>query len=139
MSVLADTSFFVAVKSLRDTNHSRAVDLLQEIIRGEHGVAHTTDFIFAEAVTTALARTHRHSAAVGVGEFVHLAHEGSMLFSMNHVTPDQLQEAWRQFRSYTDRELSMTDWTSVVVARDLDVDAILSFDHGFDGVYPRLL
>ncbi len=138
MSLLVDTSFFVAVKSLGDLNHSRAVGLLQEIIRGEHGVAHTTDFVFAEAVTTALARTHRHSAAVAVGELVYVMQDGTALFAMNHVTPDQLREAWRQFRRYGDRELSMTDWTSVVVARDLELDSILSFDHGFDGIHPRL-
>ncbi len=138
MSLLVDTSFFVAVKSLSDVNHSRAVGLLQEIIRGEHGAAHTTDFVFAETVTTVLARTHRHSAAVGVGELVYVTQDGNQLFAIDHVTPDQLREAWRQFRKHGDRELSMTDWTSVVVARELELDSILSFDHGFDGIYSRL-
>jgi len=138
MSLLVDTSFLVAVKSLGDAAHSRAVELFQEILRGEHGATHTTDFVFAEAVTVALARTRRHSAAVGVGEFVLRAGDGHPFFLMHHVTPDELLAAWEEFRRYRDRGLSMVDWTSVIVARNLEADAILSFDEGFDGVYHRL-
>ena len=138
MSLLVDTSFFVAVKSLRDAAHARAIELFQEILRGEHGATHTTDFVFAEAVTVALARTRRHSAAVGVGEFALRAGDGRRLFPMHYVTPDELRGAWEEFRRYRDKGLSMVDWTSVVVARDLEADAILSFDEGFDGIYPRL-
>ena len=138
MSLLVDTSFFVAVRSLRDAAHARAIGLFQEILRGEHGAIHTTDFVFAEAVTVALARTRRHSAAVGVGEFMLRAGDGRPFFLMHHVTRDELLEAWEEFRRYRDKGLSMVDWTSVVVARKLEADAILSFDEGFDGVYPRL-
>lgn len=138
MSLLVDTSFFVALKSLRDAAHARAVELFEEVLRGEHGAAHTTDFVFAEAVTVAMARTHRHSAAVDLGEFVLRVDDGRPLFSVHHVTPDELREAWREFRRYRERDLSMVDWTSVVVARDVEAAAILSFDEGFDGIYPRL-
>lgn len=137
MSVLVDTSFFLAVKSLRDSNHARAVDLFREILRGEHGVAHTSDFIFAEAITAALARTHRHSAAVGIGELILLRQSGAPLFVLDHVAPEQVREAWAEFQRYKEKDLSMTDWTSVVLARHLEADAILSFDGGFDGVYAR--
>jgi len=137
MTVLVDTSFFVALKSLRDTNHHRAAELFAEILKGEKGAAHTTNLVFSEAVTAALARTHRHSAAVGIGELIFLARDGSPVFPMHHITEEELEEAWREFRRYRERELSMTDWTSVVVARQLEAEAILSFDHGFDGVFPR--
>ena len=66
------------------------------------------------------------------------AGDGRPFFLMHHVTRDELLEAWEEFRRYRDKGLSMVDWTSVVVARKLEADAILSFDEGFDGVYPRL-
>jgi len=137
MTVVVDTSFFVALKSLRDGNHGRAVELFAELLRGEMGAAHTTDFVFAEAVTAVLARTHRHSAAVAIGDLVRLAHRGAPVFPMHHVTESEFVDAWAEFRRYRERELSMTDWTSVVVARGLEADAILSFDRGFDGVFAR--
>jgi len=93
--------------------------------------------VFAEAVTAVLVRTHRHSAAVGVGDLVRLSREGSPVFPMHHVTEEEWEEAWREFRRYRERELSMTDWISVVVARHLEAEAIVSFDRGFDGVFPR--
>lgn len=138
MSLLVDTSFFVALKSLRDANHARAAELFAEILRGERGAVHTTNLVFAEAVTAALARTHRHAAAVGVGEAILLSRGGRPVFSMHDVSSERLREAWGEFLRYTDKELSMTDWTSVVVARHMELDAILSFDGGFDGIYPRL-
>jgi len=137
MTVVVDTSFFVALKSLRDADHARAVELFTELLRGDMGAAHTTDFVFSEAVTAVFARTHRHAAAVGVGDLIHLSRERAPVFPMYHVTEDELGDAWKEFRRYRDRELSMTDWTTVIVARVLEADAILSFDRGFDGVFAR--
>ncbi len=137
MTVVVDTSFFVALKSLRDADHDRAVGLFAELLRGELGASYATDFVFSEAVTAVLARTHRHSAAVGVGDLIRMSRDGSPVFPMHHVTEDELEEAWSEFRRYRERDLSMTDWASVVVARHLEAEAILTFDRGFDGVFPR--
>ena len=138
MSLLVDTSFFMAVKHLRDADHDRATELFREVFRGEHGVAHTTNVVFLEAVTVALARTRRHSAAKGVGELVRLRTGERQMFPLQHVSSGQLTMAWEEFLGHQDKFLSMVDWTSVVVARELEVDAILSFDRGFDGIFPRL-
>ena len=138
MSVLCDTSFLLAARNLRDANHDRAVQLLRELLRGEHGRPHVTDFIFAEAVTIALARTNRHSAAVGMGDMLQQERDGRRLFTWHHVTPAQVDTAWAELRRHADKALSMTDWMSIVVARELELDAILSFDEGFDGLFPRL-
>ena len=139
MSVLCDTSFLWAARNLRDSHHARAVELLRELLRGEHGKPHLTDLIFMEAVTLALARTGRHSAAVGTGDMLRQERGGKRLFLLHHVTPNHVEAAWKELCRHTDKALSMTDWTSVVVARELELDAIVSFDEGFDGLFPRLL
>ena len=138
MSVLLDTSFLFAFKNLRDADHGRAVELFQEVFHGQHGAAHTTDFVFAEAVTVSLVRTGRHSAAVGIGDLILTGNRGSPTISLHYLSPEQLMDAWAEFRRHRDQRLSLTDWTSVVSARALELDAIVSFDHGFDGVFPRL-
>ena len=138
MSVLVDTSFLHAFRNLDDEDHGRAVELFQELLHHEHGTPYTTNLIFAEAVTVALVRTGRHSAAVGMGEMILREHRRMPVFSLHHVSPTQLSAAWEEFRRHREQSLSLTDWTSVVVARDLDIDIVLTFDRGFDGIYPRL-
>ncbi len=138
MSVLLDTSFLFAFKNTRDADHVRAVELFREVLRGQHGASYTTDFVFAEAVTVVLVRTGRHSAAVRIGDLVLAGNRGTAPISLHHVSPDQLLDAWTEFRRHEDQKLSLTDWTSVVVARALELDVILSFDRGFDGIFPRL-
>jgi predicted nucleic acid-binding protein len=138
MSVLVDTSFLFAVKNLDDDDHARAVELFQELLHREHGAAYATNLIFAEAITVSLVRTGRHSAAVAIGELLLRRYRGEPFFSMYHVSPPQLQSAWEEFKRHPDKSLSLTDWTSVVAARELEIDRVLSFDRGFDGIHPRL-
>jgi len=138
MSLLVDTSFVVAVKNKDDKDHGRGIELLQELVRGQHGAAVSTEVVFLEAITTAYARTHRHSTAVGVGDLFFAAWEGKPLIQMRPVTTAQVHAAWSEFRRHRDKKLSMVDWTSVVVAKDLELEQILSFDDGFDGIFPRL-
>jgi predicted nucleic acid-binding protein len=138
MSVLVDTSFLHALKNLDDEDHDRAVELFRELLHHEHGTPYTTNLVFAEAVTVALVRTGRHSAAVSVGEMILREHRGKPFFSLHHVSPTQLSAAWKEFCRHRDQALSLTDWASVVVASDLDIDFILTFDRGFDGIHSRL-
>jgi len=67
MTVLIDTGIFIAFHNTKDINHDRAVELVREIVNGKHGAAFTTDYIFDEAVTTALVRTGKHEIAVELG------------------------------------------------------------------------
>jgi len=49
MSVFIDTGVFVAYINKRDSNHDRAVYLLEDIMRGKCGKAYTSDYVFDEA------------------------------------------------------------------------------------------
>jgi len=138
MSVLLDTSFVIALRNQRDEHHARAAALFKELLEHRHGHMHATNLVFSETVTTAFARTRRHSSAVAAGEVFLLQHGGRPLVRMHHLTGPQLLSAWDEFRRYRDKKLSMVDWTSVVVARELEVDHVLSFDEEFDGILPRL-
>ena len=139
MSVLLDTSFVIALKNPRDADHARALARFREMLQGIHGALFSTNVVFAEAVTMARVRMRRFTAAVGVSEFFFSAYDGKPLVRLQHLTPPQLTAAWAEYRRHEDKELSLVDWASVAVARDLELDAIASFDEGFDGIYPRLL
>lgn len=138
MSVLVDTSFVIALKNLDDEDHPRAVSLFQELLRGIHGATYTTNFVFAESISVALARMQRRTAAIGVGEMFVSTLPGGWFMRLQHVSPEQLLDAWREFRRHADKDLGLVDWTTVVLARHLGLGAIVSFDAGFDGIFPRL-
>ncbi len=57
MSIFLDTGIFVAFVNEKDRNHSRAVELVDDLRRGTYGIPYTSDYVFDEAVTVALART----------------------------------------------------------------------------------
>jgi len=70
MSVFIDTGVFIAFHNMRDRNHSRAVELVKRAARGEFGILYTSDYVFDEAVTTALIRTRNPSIALSIGEMI---------------------------------------------------------------------
>ncbi|MEK6988171.1 MAG: PIN domain-containing protein [Candidatus Thermoplasmatota archaeon] len=136
MTVLVDTNVIVAFHNPRDAAHARALELLDAVRRGRFGLAVTTDFVFDEAVTLALMRTGSHRFALRVGEFL-LPPEGPRLFQLEPVDDRAFAEAWQLFRTYRERRLSFTDWTSVAMVRGRGWDGIASFDAGFDGLVAR--
>jgi predicted nucleic acid-binding protein len=64
MAIFIDTGIFVAALNRSDNLHEKAVPLMERALQGEFGRVCTSDFVVDEAITTALARTHRHDLAV---------------------------------------------------------------------------
>jgi len=135
MSVLIDTGIFIAFHNTRDVNHERAKKLILEIAEGKHGGAFTTDYIFDEAVTTALIRTGKHDIAIELGEHI----LGTKVKFVNLIQVDHaiFLQAWKYFNKYIDKKLSFTDCISVAVVNKYELSNIISFDTGFDGIIPR--
>jgi len=65
--IFVDTGIFVAYVNKRDVNHKRAVEILEDIMRGKYGKAYTSDYVFDEAVTFALLKTKDVRKALNVG------------------------------------------------------------------------
>ena len=136
MRLLIDTGFFVAYLNKRDVNHSRAIDLMKQLLSGEN-IGFTSDYIFDEAVTVALARTGRADVAKSVGQLI-LGDGYDTLFSLYFTGEQVFNEAWKLFGIYSKRGLSFTDTVSLALIEMHGLDAILSFDSDFDGIVPRI-
>ncbi len=134
LAVFIDTCVFVAARNKRDVNHSRAVELLRQALQGVYGAVYTSDYVFDEAVTVALARTGRPEIAVDIGNFILSSRRLRILFVDQHV----LEEAWTIFRRYASRGLSFTDATTVALMRIYGIDYLMSFDSHFDGIVARI-
>ena len=134
MAVFVDTCVFIAVRNSRDVNHSRAVELMREILKGAYGVAYYSDYVFDEAVTVALALTGRPEIAIDVGNFM-LA---SPRLKMLTVDRTAFKRAWEIFRELAHKRLSFTDAISVALMERYKIGYIASFDKHFDGIVPRI-
>lgn len=137
MSVFVDTGVFVAFHNTRDANHTRALDLVREIVDGGLGTPYTSDYIFDEAVTVALVRTGRPEIALTVGGMI-LGEFTAPFLVVLRVDGEAFKEAWRLFPHFAERGLSFTDCTSIALMRARGVENMISFDKDFDGIVPRI-
>ena len=135
MSALIDTGIFVGFHNFKDLNHENATKLIREVIDGEHGGVYTTDYIFDEAVTTALIRTGRYDIARELGGSI--LGEKVKFVDMIQIDINVFLKSWDFFKKFHDKKLSFTDCVSIAVVKDYDLDGIISFDKGFDGIIPR--
>lgn len=136
MSVFIDTGVFVAYINKRDSNHEKAVYLLEDIMKGKYGKAYTSDYIFDEATTFSLMKTKDVRKALDVGRLILGDEELPRFVDILFVDRVVFNRAWEIFLKYG--RLSFTDCTSVVVMDEYEIGHIASFDSGFDGVVERL-
>ncbi len=140
MSIFIDTGIFVGFVNKSDRDHARAVELVDELRRGMYGIPYTSDYVFDEAVTVALARTRRVEPGVSTGRLILGSKESGIpgLTRLVRVDEQTFHEAWRNFCKGKKPRLSFTDHTSVGLARSYGGGMIMSFDDGFDGLLTRL-
>ena len=95
-----------------------------------------SDYIFDEAVTTALVRTGKHKIAVELGNQI----LGIKVKFVNLIQVDltSFSNAWKLFSKYSDKKLSFTDCVSIAVIENFGLNKIISFDKDFDSIVPRI-
>lgn len=137
MSIFLDTGIFVAFHNRKDENHDRARTIINEVVNGKFGVAYTSDYVFDEAVTVALARTRRSDAAIAVGKMI-LGELTKPFTIILKVDNDVFEKSWKIFTDYSRQGLSFTDCTSLTLIRSRNIERIASFDAMFEGSAQRV-
>jgi predicted nucleic acid-binding protein len=138
MTVFVDSGVFYAHADRAANRHDTAQEALSEILRGEYGQPCTSDYVYDESVTLTLARTGDHGKAVTVGQRIRGDGAFPSLVHLHHVNAQVFDEAIAIFEQYDDQRLSVTDATTVAMARHHDIDHVLAFDDDFDGLVDRL-
>lgn len=118
----ADTSFWVALRVRRDTNHDLAAALWAQDI----GPVTITNQVLGETWTF-LRRRAGHDAAV---RFVDLIGRSPRV-TVVRVDEEAEAEAWRWLRRRPEREYSFVDATSFATMRRLRIAEALAFDGDF--------
>ncbi|MDG7000511.1 MAG: type II toxin-antitoxin system VapC family toxin [Nitrososphaerota archaeon] len=142
VSVFLDTGFFVALANASDRDHEEMVSLSDRIRNGEFGQPYTSDYVFDEAVTTALVRTGRMGKAIEIGRMI-LGYEKEKiapLARLLRVDESVFRKAWENFTSpkFKEKDLSFTDHSIMVQMKELGIETIASMDSGFDGLVSRI-
>ncbi|MCA1813650.1 MAG: PIN domain-containing protein [Halobacteriales archaeon] len=138
MSILVDSGVVGGSRLPRDGRHAAAHAATKRAIAGRWGTPIVSDFLVTEAVTLVRTRAKSHALADDVAAFLLGETPYGKVFVLERVTADVFQEARDIFRTYADKELSFVDCTSIALVRAHDLDGILSFDRGFDGIIPRV-
>jgi len=98
-------------------------------LKGKYGQIYTSDYVYDEALTLALARTNNITAAIDIAEVI-LSPRIKMVF----VDAQLLERSTKTFRQYSGRNLSFTDTVSIEIMNEFDIGKYLGFDSHFNGI-----
>ncbi len=132
MSVLVDSSVFVAAFNRSDKLHRKARRLLSGLLQGSHGPVFTLDYIVDE-VLTYMASRGGADAALKAGRFFFEKRAVRIL----PVSMDLFEAAWLTFKRHLPT-LSFTDAALLEAAKAYRIDYIATYDSGLAGLYPSI-
>ena len=133
MTIFIDTGIFEAFHNKRDENHLKAREIVRRIVKAEFGAAFTSDYIFDEAVTLALARTGRSEAALGLGRMI-LGESSRPFAILLRVGQEEFRQSWTLFAKYSSKGLSFTDCSSLALMETMEIEQMATFDSHFEGI-----
>jgi predicted nucleic acid-binding protein len=90
--IILDSSFIVSFAVETDTNHLKAVKIMDEIEKGKYGRVYITDYIFDETVTVIFIRTKELAKAVSVGNALKKSVE------IIDVDKNSFENTWNKFK-----------------------------------------
>jgi len=124
-SVFIDTGFIIALESVTDKNHEKALQLWNELLKDLPEMV-TTTYVIDEIVTFFNSRS-RHAKAVEIGNRL----INSRSVQIIHVDQGLFDRGWEYFKQHDDKTFSMTDCISFIVMKEQGSESALSFDKHF--------
>jgi uncharacterized protein len=120
--IFVDSSAWFALLVPTDADHLR----IAAWAAGNREEFLTSDYVVDETLTLLRARGQNARAIAWGGPIF----RGERC-ALHSLSPQDLQEAWEVFRSFSDKDWSFTDCTSKVVMRRLGVRKALALDRHF--------
>ena len=127
----------MAVFSTRDAFHPRAAKTLPQLLRGRHGKLFVSDYVLAETLNYFVAKSRDPTSADRIATDL-LGEASAPWLQVIRVDGPMWAAAREKFRALSKAGLSFTDYTSIAAVELLGLDAIVSYDGGFDGLVTRL-
>ncbi len=124
--ILVDSSAWYALADNRERHHRDAVGLFARVTEGEFGRILTTDYVLDETYTLLRMR-------LGIGSVRTLRDllAASSNLEMVRVSDRDFDHAVELMLAHADKRWSLTDCTSFVLMRELEIGRAFTFDHNF--------
>lgn len=130
----------MAYFNIKDENHVKALSLIERIVKGEYGSVYTSDYIIDETLTVILTRTKNLMNAVKAGSFIIGELEDIPLYiNLLRVSKKFFDQAWNLFKkNQYEKNMSFTDYTSIILINNYSLNHIASFDYHYEGIISRI-
>lgn len=106
----------------KDSNHEKAVLLMEEIIKGKYGSAITSEYIFDETVTVILVRSKSLESAAMSGEMI------KKYMLILEVSSSVFEDSWDRFQRQQTTKFRFTDCTTLELVEANHVENLATFD-----------
>ena len=126
LHIFVDTDAFVALAVANDTNHEKALTLLNALHK-RLVIFFTSNYVFAESVTV-ISQRASHDAAL---QYIDAMQSLENPFLIERADDDIEDEAIRIFKQQTSKNTSYVDCTNMAFMEHLHAEAIFSFDGGY--------
>ncbi|MCI4355883.1 MAG: type II toxin-antitoxin system VapC family toxin [Thermoplasmata archaeon] len=124
--ILVDTGAWYALTDPQERHHGHAVALFARLTKGEHGRMVTSDYILDETYTLLRMRL----GIEPVKRLRGLLGQSSSV-QMVRVSDTDFERSLDLMISHEDKRWSLTDCTSFVLMRELEIGDAFTFDHNF--------
>jgi predicted nucleic acid-binding protein len=130
--MLVDTWAWIALADKSDPYHRRAKAQHKKLHRARRKYI-TSDYILGETITYLYPAIGAASAQGFINSILAAADAGTYL--LVHVSPQQFRRAWQLRQKYHDKpDISLVDFTSMIVMQDLGITEIFTGDAHFQQV-----
>ena len=128
MSLILDTSYLIALNDSGDSYHNSALSLKSRIKNKEFGLCYISDYIFDEFATFLRAKSIPSDKIKSIGD----ALLEDQTIELLKVDKEMFLKAWDMFKKTSN--LSFTDCTITILAKEFGIKNIASFDSDFDSI-----
>jgi uncharacterized protein len=132
LKLFIDTWGWLTLRDKSETRHEEVKDLYQRF-RNEKARIYTSDYVLDETITLLFKRLHFDFAKASLSKIDKAIQEGYIRFEW--ITPERFEKAKTMRKKYQDKpKIFFTDFTSMVVMKELGVVDILTSDDHFEQV-----
>jgi predicted nucleic acid-binding protein len=130
--IFVDTWAWVAL-ALKHDQHHRSAKAQSAQSRKSRRRFVTTDFVLSELIAHLYTTLRPDQAQAFVSRIFSTADAGT--YELVHVSPPQFRRAWQMRQRYQDKpDISIVDFTSMVVMQDLGITEEFTGDRHFEQV-----
>lgn len=138
MTIIIDSNYLFALKSRKDRNHNRALELFKELKKDSIKPLITNSLVVSEIFT--LANSRYEGNIYYLDKYYELIWGQENFFKIIQLKSEEFKDVYKILKKYTTpkRLLSFVDASLIFLHKKFNAKAILSFDTHFDGIILRL-